>query len=85
MSHNKRKIISERCQRLCEQDKDCFANNRKQITCISDMVINKMWPVKELIEFAKAENQCELLVEPLSMASDSINELIAWIKFLHLK
>ncbi len=76
-------LKEKRCQQVCGNSSDnCFIGNNNQIACISDMVINKMWAVKEIIRMAKDENQCSQITEFLNMASENVDELIDWVKHL---
>ncbi len=77
-------IYQERCQRICE-GLNCFANNKKQFMCICDMLINKAWPIKDLIAAAMKENKCSEVAEILKMASDNVDELVNWVKQLQAK
>ena len=73
--------IHERCLRICSNaDRNCSISNKAQIECISDMVINKGCSIKGIIEEAIREEQCEDLVKLLSLASEGIDDLVAWIR-----
>ncbi len=74
--------IETRCKRICGDDAPCFTDNKKQISCISDMVINKVWPVKGLIDAAVKKNECSEVADILDIANNSIDELIEWVKHL---
>lgn len=75
-------IYQERCQRICKSSLNCFADNKKQLMCISDMVINKAWPIKNLIASAMKKNKCAEVSEILQIASDNMDELVNWVKQL---
>jgi hypothetical protein len=71
-------ITDDCCKRFCGENPQCFAENNRQIACVSDMVINKAWAIKELTELARRENKCESIDNILDVANDSLTELIAW-------
>lgn len=75
--------FNERCHRICGTGSAlCFRNNKKQISCISDMVINKICALKTIVDMANEDKQCEKIDEYLDMASENVNELINWIRYL---
>jgi EAL domain-containing protein (putative c-di-GMP-specific phosphodiesterase class I) len=75
--------FKERCHRICGNGSAlCFRNNKKQISCISDMVINKICALKTIVDMANEDKQCEKIDEYLGMASENVNELINWIRYL---
>ncbi len=63
---------------------NCFINNKKQIACIADMVINKVFGISSVVEIALKENLKEDIVERLDLALKETQELIDWIKFLQI-
>ncbi|MDI6727591.1 MAG: hypothetical protein QMD44_01525 [Thermodesulfovibrionales bacterium] len=76
-------LKEKRCQQVCGNSSDnCFIGNNNQIACISDMVINKMWAVREIIRMARDESRCSQMDEFLNMASGNVDELIDWVKHL---
>jgi hypothetical protein len=76
---------SERCTRLCGTVKEhCFIGNKKQILCISDIVLNKISVIKVMIESALERSQDSELGDSLHYAVTSIEELTSWIKFLRI-
>jgi hypothetical protein len=76
----------ERCERICGQDKDlCFIHNRNQVHCIADIVVNKAMGVKGMIARAKGqEGGSELLDATLAQATDGIQALMDWVKYLRV-
>jgi len=77
--------MRERCKRICGDDKDhCFIGNKKQIECIADMVINKMFGISSIIAVSMGESSPEKIREKLSHAMKTMDELIAWVKFLQI-
>ncbi len=75
-------LKEKRCRQMCESNDECFIWNDRQIACISDMVINKMWAVREIIRMARDESRCSQMDEFLNMASENVDELIDWVKHL---
>jgi hypothetical protein len=77
--------LHERCKRICGDDKEhCFIGNKKQVECIADMVINKMFGVSSLISISMTESDPEKMREKLSFAVKTMDELITWVKFLQI-
>lgn len=77
--------LNERCERICGSDfEHCFIANRRQIECIADMVINKVFGISALIETALEEDQPGVLHEKLDRAMRNSRELINWVKFLQV-
>ncbi|MBI4837710.1 MAG: hypothetical protein HY806_00860 [Nitrospirae bacterium] len=77
--------MKERCRQICGDDvSNCFINNKKQIACIADMVINKVFGISSVVEIALKENLKEDIVERLDLALKETQELIDWIKFLQI-
>lgn len=73
--------FKERCQQICGDGSDlCF--NNEQVDCISDMIINKVYALSAIIDRAREDNQCEQIAEFLDMASENVDELINWVKYL---
>ncbi len=79
------KKIIERCKRICgNPDQHCFIENKNQIMCISDIIINKVFNIKEMLELAARGDQSDQLNKTIKLASDNIDELIDWVKFLQI-
>ncbi|MCL4476778.1 MAG: PilZ domain-containing protein [Nitrospirae bacterium] len=77
--------MHERCRRICGDDKErCFIGNKKQIDCIADMVINKVFGISSIIEISMGESAPEKIRENLSHAVRTMDELILWVKFLQI-
>ncbi|GBE34213.1 PilZ domain protein [bacterium BMS3Bbin06] len=75
----------ERCKRICGRDrKKCFVQNKEQITCIADMVINKIGGITSLIELTLQESLPESTVKNLERTLDQTYELVNWVKFLQV-
>lgn len=77
-------MLSDRCSRICGDFRgNCFRDNKDQLTCISDMVINKASGIMAIIDTARDSNQCETMEEILQLAERDVNELISWVKDLN--
>ena len=78
--------FKKRCHQICGTGSaPCFKNNKKQISCISDMVINKICALKAIVDMANEDNQCVKIDEYLDMASENVDELINWIRYLQVE
>jgi hypothetical protein len=77
--------MRDRCIRICGSPAgDCFVSNRKQLECIADMVINKVFAVSSVIDLSMEEDRINIIKDNLSSALKSSNELISWIKYLQM-
>jgi hypothetical protein len=77
--------MHERCRRICGDDREhCFIGNSKQIECIADMVINKVFGISSVIEMSREESAPEKIREALSQAVRTVDELITWVKYLQI-
>jgi hypothetical protein len=73
----------KRCRTLCGEDAaGCFITNAGHLDCITDIVINKVWPVREIIKIAAGENPGAETSGMLNRATGELDELIAWVKEL---
>ncbi len=77
--------MHERCERICGGHKEqCFIGNKKQVECVADMVINKVFGISSIIEMAMGESNPEKIRENLSHAFRTVNELVTWVKYLQI-
>lgn len=75
--------LAKRCRAMCGEDTtSCFSANAKHLDCITDMVINKIWAAREIIDRGTKKNTCKELSGILNTATDEMDELIAWVKNL---
>lgn len=74
--------MTDRCQRICGDDDNCFRGNDKQLACVSDMIINKASGIKAIIENARSGGKHEGMDEVLTLATRNLNELISWVVYL---
>ncbi len=75
----------DRCARICGNNGSCFSQNVKQLRCISDLLINKLWGIRDITEEVIKENRCESLSELLDMVQKNTNELIDWAQLLQIE
>lgn len=76
--------LSQRCKRLCGGfGENCFVRNQNQISCIADMIINKLSGILAVMEHA-ASDQSYNVGEFACMALKNVRELIDWVKFLQI-
>ena len=75
----------DRCERMCGQEKErCFIQNRNQVRCIADMVVNKAMGVREPIEIAGQQESIENMRLTLRRAANSLQSLMDWVRYLHV-
>lgn len=71
---------------ICGDGPDrCFVANGGQFDCISDMVINKIWAAKKILELGNEKNRCEHLAGILDLATHEMDEVLAWAKYLQTR
>lgn len=75
----------DRCQRICgSAEGTCFVNNRDQLKCIADMVINKTAGITMTLDFLMMESDPQMLKEGIHDSIRAANELANWIKYMQL-
>ena len=82
LGRSKKDGFKERCQQICSDIDLCFIGNNKQITCISDMVINKVCAVKVIVDRLREDNHCKETAKFLDMAYEDVDDLINWVRYL---
>ncbi len=74
-----------RCQRICgTDDKSCFIHNAKQVSCLADMHVNKMYGLSAVLEMIKADGVSESSEELLDESFQITDDLINWVKYLQI-
>ncbi len=74
-------LLTGRCKTICGEDPSgCFIINSKHVECISDIIINKVWSAREIIEMGAIRNRNNDLAELLDMAIDEMDKLIVWVQ-----
>lgn len=77
--------LHERCLRLCGKNaQSCFINDTGQLTCLSDMLINKAYGLSSLLEMIKAEGGSETTGELIDESVLITEEIINWVKYLQV-
>jgi hypothetical protein len=77
--------LHERCLRLCGKNaRNCFMNDPGQLTCLSDMLINKAYGLSSLLEMIKAENNSGTTRELIDESVGITEEIINWVKYLQV-
>jgi len=77
--------LIDRCERLCGSGPDgCFVENRKQLNCIADMVVNKIAGVREILRTSRDDAPNEEARQVLELAVRSLEELVEWVEYLHV-
>lgn len=77
--------MEKRCREICGDDVgDCFIDNKNQIDCIADMVLNKVFAVTlslgpVLDDVSEDKNR-----QYLEQAMHALHELTNWIKYLQV-
>lgn len=74
---------AKRCATICgENTSGCFMTNKKHLECITDIVINRVWAAREVIERGINERDSQHGSALLSMAKDELDELVYWMQKL---
>ena len=77
--------LHDRCQRLCGDNvQGCFVNDASQLTCLSDMLINKAYGLAALLEMIKDEDLPGSAAELIDESVGITDEIINWIKYLQV-
>jgi len=75
----------ERCRRLCGEDREnCFISNKKQLLCLTDMVINKITGISALFQILREEIEDRKALELLERANGEMQALVDWVRFLEI-
>ncbi len=75
--------IMERCRRICGNGgENCFRHDRTNLFCVSDMIINKAFGIKAVLDAIRQAPHGHEIDEMLAMTVNDVDELITWAKFL---
>ncbi len=75
--------IEDRCSLMCGiAATDCLNYSERQIDCIADMVLNRVWPVKLLLEDALKTGRADYLIKHQDEITGSLQELIDWARHI---
>ncbi|MHB8844207.1 MAG: hypothetical protein ACYC7L_05600 [Nitrospirota bacterium] len=73
--------LIERCCAICGEDRSgCFAENANHLECVTDIIVNKIWAARAIIEMGARESACEQMSGILNLATKDMDELIDWVK-----
>jgi hypothetical protein len=77
--------IQQRCRRICDgESAQCFIHNKKQLSCLSDMLINNVYGIASILEYAMDEEFTHGMRENISEALNISRNLIDWVKYLQI-
>jgi hypothetical protein len=75
--------LVKRCGLICGDDRTgCFVENANHLECITDIIINKVWAARAIIELGARESSCERMAGILNVATGEMDELVDWMKNL---
>jgi len=76
--------LQKRCQGICEKGAhQCFTPSGNRFECLSDMLTDKMQEVREVIEIGIELNACPQVAGILNVATENVDEVLEWLKYLH--
>ena len=77
---------SKRCEAICgENTAGCFMTNKNHLECITDIVINRAWAAREIIELGSHEKDPRQAAAFLSTATEELDELVFWMQELRTR
>ena len=73
--------LVKRCGSICGENRTgCFVANANHLECITDIIINKIWAARSIIEMGTRDTTCEHMAGILNVATTEMDELIYWVK-----
>ena len=76
--------LEKRCETICEKGAHrCFSPGGNHFECPSDMLMDKMLAVREVIEIGIERNACPQVAGILNVATENIDEVLEWLTYLH--
>lgn len=73
--------LMKRCDVICGKNSpDCFAANANHLECVTDIIINKIWAARAILELGIGASTGEELVGHVRVATNEMDELIRWVK-----
>jgi hypothetical protein len=76
--------LEKRCETICEKGTHlCFTPDGNRFECPSDMLMDKMLAVREVIGIAIERNACPQVAGILNVATENIDEVLEWLTYLH--
>jgi len=73
--------MNDRCRKIGGDGTVCMAMDSHLMTCLSDMLINKIWPSLEFLKMVKSGDM-EMSVEIVDIVHRNLDEIVTWINFL---
>jgi hypothetical protein len=75
--------LGKRCGMICGEDRTgCFAANTRHLECITDIIINKIWAARAIIDIGTRDTDCERMTGILHVATTEMDELIDWVTYM---
>lgn len=73
----------DRCLRMCgEVRTDCYVSSRRQMNCLSDLIINKTAGMTMALTASLEMGDCKFMEETVRESLTNANELSNWIKYM---
>lgn len=74
---------AKRCAAICgENTAGCFMTNKNHLECITDILINRVWAAREIIELGSHERDPRQAAAFLSTATEELDALVYWMQEL---
>lgn len=69
--------------RICGKDNsECFITDPRQVTCLADMLINKVYGLAAVLDMLRAEGLSQMGEELLDESQGITTDIINWVKYL---
>ncbi|HWR89515.1 MAG TPA: HD domain-containing phosphohydrolase [Dissulfurispiraceae bacterium] len=81
-SHNP--MMKERCRKIGSDGSVCISMNAHLMSCLSDMLINKVWPPLEFLKMVKS-GDIEMSPEIIDIVIRDLDAIVNWMNFLKEK
>jgi len=79
-----RMIMLDRCRKLEADGRICMPSDAHLMTCLTDILTNKIWPSLEFMKMARA-GDIEMSDEVADLVIRNLEDLSSWIDFLKEK
>lgn len=76
--------MNDRCRKIGSDGTVCMAMDSHLMTCLSDMLINKIWPSLEFLKMVRSGDM-EMSPEIVDIVHRNLDEIVTWINFLKEK
>lgn len=74
----------DRCKKLASDGRICMTSDAHLMTCISDMLTNKIWPSLEFLKMARS-GDIKMSPEVVDLVIRNLEDLSGWVEFLKEK